>query len=698
MLIAPHARADEGMWLLPLIEKNIRDMRAKGLRIGARDIYNPNGNSLTDAIVIFGNGCTGEIISPDGLLLTNHHCGYGNIQALSSVEHDYLKHGFWAMNRAEELHAPGLTVSFVRHMEEVTDRILRGVTHDIDEEERLKIIEQNTENYLKEIEGRFPGMNVRVRDMFGGNQFFVFAIEQFRDIRLVGTPPSSIGKFGGETDNWMWPRHTGDFAIFRVYTDVNGMPADYSPDNVPYKAPVHLKISLGGFKEGDFAMVLGFPGRTDRYMTTYEIDQMLESQNPNRIAIREARQQVLRRYMEASDAIRIQYSNKYANSSNFWKNSIGMSRGIQRLNVRGQKQEIQDRFTTWAEAKPERERFRRALPLIREAVEGRTAPQATAQIVSETMLIGTEILTAASLGNAIMQQNILGQPNGKERLFETAANFYKDYDEGVDRSVAVVMLGILLDRIPDALPAALQEVLDAADGDVEALVAHIYDNSHFANEERLRAYVEEGNFSEMQNDPAMQLRRHIVAIRDAANNEVREYGRMFREGHRLLIAGLMEMEPQRLHYSDANFTMRLTYGSILPYSPADAVMFDYFTTLTGVMEKEDPSNPMEFEVPERLKELYAARDFGRYGSRGNLPANFISNNDITGGNSGSPVLNGRGELIGLAFDGNWEAMSGDVAFETELQRCINVDIRYVLFIVDKFAGAGYLLDEMTIVR
>ncbi len=696
-MFTTRAFADEGMWLLPLLEKmNAKDMKAKGLKISVKDIYNAAGGSLKDAIVIFGNGCTGEIVSRDGLLFTNHHCGYPNIQSLSSVEHDYLKYGFWAMNRGEELPAPGLSVRFIRHIEEVTDIALRGVDDNTSNEEREKIVTDNIRNHIANVGGKYEGMNVSVEDMFGGNQYFQFVIEEYSDVRLVGTPPSSIGKFGGETDNWMWPRHTGDFSIFRVYADANGKPAAYSPENVPYKAPVHLKISLKGFKEDDFAMIMGFPGSTQRFMTTYEIDQMVESENPNRIYIREARQEILRKEMAASDAVRIKYASKFAQSSNYWKNSIGMSRGIKKLDVKGQKQAIQDRFTAWAKAAPERAKYLKALPLIEDAVKGRTEFQAVNQIIIETMLQGTEIVMASSLGSAI-NQGLLSMEDGKERLFTAAEGFYKDYDEAVDRKVAVEMLRILIDRIPNALPAKLKEVYDAEGGDLTKLVDYIYDNSNYSNFDKFKEYVEKGNFSTMQNDPAVQLRDHVLALRQTANRDATPFARKFEEGHRLLIAGLMEMEPKKMHYPDANFTQRLTYGNILPYWPADAVFYDYRTTLSGVMAKEDAENP-EFEVPERLKELYKAKDFGQYAYKGDIPVCFLSNNDITGGNSGSPVLNGRGELIGLAFDGNWEAMSGDVAFEPDMQRCINVDVRYVLFIVDKYAGAGYLLDEMTIVK
>jgi hypothetical protein len=694
-LCVGRAVADEGMWLLPLLSKmNVKEMKARGLKLTAEDIYNANGGSLKDAIVIFGNGCTGEIVSKDGLLFTNHHCGYESIQQLSSVEHDYLKYGFWAKNRAEEIPAPGLSVKFIRHIEDVTAMALEGVSEGMSEQQREDKVNANVQAYINSLDGEYGGMNVMVQDFFGGNQYFMFAIEEYSDVRLVGTPPSSVGKFGGETDNWMWPRHTGDFSIFRVYAAPDGVtPAQYAKENVPYKASVHLKVSLKGYKEGDYAMVMGFPGRTQRYMTTYEIDQMLESENPNRIFIRGERQDVLKGFMNASDEVRIKYASKYAQSSNYWKNSIGMSRGIRKLDVKGQKQAIQDRFTQWAGASADRKNYLRALPLIEKAVAERTKPQGMSQILMETMFQSTEVLMASSLGDPI-RQGVTTVAGGKERIVEAAASFYKDYDETVDRAVAAKMFKILLDSIPEALPASLE----AYRGDIPALVAHVYDNSAFSNQDKFTAYLNAGDFSQIDNDPAIALRNHLLGIYRAANGATGDAAARFEEGHRLLIAGLMAMEPNKMHYPDANFTLRMTYGNILPYSPADAVFYDYYTTLSGMIAKEDALNPTEFSVPEKLKELYNARDFGQYAHNGDVPTCFISNTDITGGNSGSPVLNGRGELIGLAFDGNWEAMSGDVAFEPDLQRTISVDIRYVLFIVDKFAGAGYLLDEMSIIK
>ncbi len=673
--------ADEGMWLLPSLEGIEKQMKARGLKLSAEDIYSATGGSLKDAIVQFGNGCTGEIVSPEGLIFTNHHCGYSSIQALSSVEHDYLKYGFWAQDRAQELPAAGLTVTFVRHIEEVTAEVLEGVKADDTEEARRKTVNDNIAEYIKEAGKRHAaGTTVMVRPMMGGNQYFAFATQTYSDVRLVGAPPSSIGKFGGETDNWMWPRHTGDFAVFRVYAAPDGVtPAMYASENVPYKTPTHLKISLKGYKEGDFSMIMGFPGSTQRFMTTYEIDQLLDHTNPNQIYIRGVRQEVLKKFMNASDEIRIKYANKYAGSSNYWKNAIGKSNGIVKLDVKGQKQAIQERFSQWAAGHPE---YNDALPMIADAIAERTPLQSRMQIINETMLRSTDIIVAASMAGDMAKE---GFDRGRVKAL------YKDYDETVDRAVATEMFRILIDSIPDALPDNFKHYAD----DIPALVEHLYDNSVFANGAKLTAWLDAGDLSSLDNDPAVQIRKHLVSISTrvpAANNA--KYAR----GHRQFIAGLMQMEPSRKYYPDANLTIRFTYGQILPYSPADAAHYDHYTTLVGVMEKEDPRNPYEFFVPERLKELYAARDFGQYADKeGKIVTCFISNNDITGGNSGSPVLNARGELIGIAFDSNWEGVSGDIAFG-KIQRTISVDARYVLFVIDKFAGAKHLIDEMSIVK
>ena len=699
LMFAPQSRADEGMWLLTTLKSlNIKDMQQKGLKLSADDIYNVNKHSLKDAIVIFGNGCTGEIVSSQGLLFTNHHCGYGNIQSLSSVEHDYLKNGFWAMNHGEELPAPGLSVKFIRHIEDVTAKLLKGVDDTMVSPVRDELIAANTKAVQEEWENnkKYAGMTVAVQSFFGGNQFLLFCIEEYKDVRLVGAPPSSIGKFGGETDNWMWPRHTGDFSIFRVYSDKEGKPSEYSKDNVPYKAPVHLKVSMKGVKEGDFAMIMGFPGSTDRYMTSYEIDQTLEVDNPNRIYIRGERQDVLKKLMADSDEIRIKYAAKYAQSSNYWKNSIGMSRGLKKLNVKAQKEAEQDRFRKWVAADPARAKYAQALPLIEEAVAGRTPHMHVLQYLMETVMRGVDITSATRFAARLEDPDKFG---GIEKIREEAAAFYKDYDENTDKLVAAVMFRVLGEGLEkDKLPSVYKTIESEFGGDYAKYVAYLYDNSAFANVDKFNKLLDMGDFSKVSEDPAVILRNSVIEVYNAEVPPVIEFEQKFATGHRLYIAGLLEMEKDVAHYPDANFTIRLTYGNVLPYSPADAVMYNYYTTLSGVMAKEDPSNPVEFTVPDKLKQLYQTKDFGPYAENGDVPVAFLTNNDITGGNSGSPVLNGHGELIGLAFDGNWEAMSGDIAFEPDLQRCINVDVRYVLFIIDKFAGAKHLVDELTLVK
>ena len=679
------AAADEGMWMLPYLQKmNSKDMKARGCKLSAEEIYSMNNSSLKDAIVIFGGGCTGEIVSPDGLLFTNHHCGYGSIQSLSSVEHDYLKNGFWAMSRAEELPAPGLKVRFIRRIVDVTPDVLGAVPDIAGGGEREELVAGQVKAVSERLAGENPGMDVEIKSFFGGNQYFAFVIEVFRDVRLVGAPPTSIGKFGGDTDNWMWPRHTGDFSVFRVYAGPDNKPADYAPENRPYKADKFLKVSVDGYKEGDFAMIMGFPGSTSRYMTSFEIDRMLDIENPQRIFIRGERQAILKEDMAASDKVRIQYASKYAQSSNYWKNSIGMSRGIKRLDVKGRKQEQEAAFRTWAAKNTlPTEGYVDALDKIRESVEETLPSYASLQYLQEAFLRAVEILTPARYSGSL---------KGAE-LEKALKGFYKDYNMPTDRRVAKRMFRIVKENCKE-LPSVFAEVIDKRfGGDTDAYVDYLYDNSVFADEQRALAAVASGR--ELKEDPAAVLSESIVGKMRELSKAQKEGRQKYADGHRLYIAGLMRMQPKKAWASDANFTIRLTYGRILPYNPADGIRYNYYTTLKGVMEKENPENPTEFTVPAKLKELYAAKDFGRYANaKGELPTCFLADCDITGGNSGSPVLNAKGSLIGLAFDGNWEAMSGDVAFEPELQRTIAVDVRYVLFVIDKFAGAGWLLDEL----
>ncbi|MEG2365481.1 MAG: S46 family peptidase [Alistipes sp.] len=691
--------ADEGMWLLPYLQKmNIGDMQAKGCKLSADDIYSLNHAALRDAVVIFGAGCTGEIVSPKGLVFTNHHCGFEAIQSLSSVDHDYLRDGFWAKSNAEEIPAPGLEVRFIRQIVDVTADVLANVPNIISESERAQIVDKNIQALMQKFSEQHPAREIKVFPFFGNNQYFAFVIEVFTDVRLVGTPPTSIGKFGGDTDNWMWPRHTGDFAIFRVYANGENKPAAYSPTNRPYKAEKHLKISLDGYKEGDFAMIMGFPGRTQRYMTSYEIDQMLDVTNPQRVLIRGERQDIQKADMAASDRVRIQYAAKYAKSSNYWKNAIGMSRGIIKLNVKAKKQAQEAAFQKWADTQtlPE-EGFIDALPKIKAAVEVLTPIMGTYQYLDEAIWCSVEVLNPAMILSGLKDSL-----NAEERvnLKQYLTSFYRDFNEATDRKIAKRMLHLVRTNVK-ALPAIFTEVIDKEfGGNTDAYVDYLYDHTLATNEQKMNEFIDNYSKKYATTDPAAVLATSIFKTLNELiqSPEMVAAKRDLDEGQRLYIAGLMRMYPDKAWAADANSTLRLTYGQVLPYDPADGITYNYATTLGGVIAKEDETNP-EFTVPDRLKELYAASDYGRYADAdGKLHVAFLANCDITGGNSGSPILNARGELIGLAFDGNWDAMSGDVAFEPDLQRTISVDVRYVLFVVDKFAGAGWLLDEMDLVQ
>ncbi len=697
-------KADEGMWLLPLLEKmNSGRMTELGFEITPQEIYDLNNTTLKDAIVIFGNGCTGEIVSDQGLVFTNHHCGYASIQQLSSVEHNYLKDGFWAMNTNEELYAEGLTVSFLESFTDVTDQVEKALKKSKTQEDKAKALDKLQDKLCKKAGCDDKFIVGRLTSFYGGNTYYFIVYKIFRDIRLVGTPPSSIGKFGADTDNWMWPRHTGDFSIFRVYADKDNNPAEYSEDNVPYSPERHLRISLAGYEEGSPAMIMGYPGTTNRFMTASELAEQRE-RNEVAIKVRTVRQDVLMADMQADPKIMIQYASKYAGSSNGWKKWIGMNETFAKLGVQDRRAEEEVAFTEWVNAGGQEriDRYGDALKNIDEAVAGRKADNLLAAYLRES-LGSIELVNVSAYGGMIKEA--LDKKDQEKKDAELASieaaleNFYKDYSMPTDKKVAVAMISLLKESIPaEELPSFYQEIDSCFGGDINAFVEDLYSKSLYTSLDKVKAAVDAADVSALTDDPACKVLISYIKSYNPHQQALIEYAEQFAQGKKDYIAGTLEMREGEAIYPDANFTMRLTYGTVLPYYPRDAVFYNYYTTLKGVMEKEDPSN-WEFVVPEKLKELYEAKDFGRYANdKGEMPVAFISNLDITGGNSGSPIMNGRGELIGLAFDGNWESMSGDIIFEPELQRCISVDIRYVLFIIEKYGGATNLIEELDIVE
>lgn len=701
--------ADEGMWVLPLLkQQKLPAMQELGLRLQDYDIYNPDSSSIKDAIVIFGGGCTGEIVSPDGLLLTNHHCGYGQIQKHSSVEHDYLTDGFWAMTKEQELPNPGLKVTFIDKIEEVTSFVLDALQRDEDPTGMNYLSPRYLNELAKQKVGeKFlqdnPGTEVEIKPFYGGNQYYMFTKKIYSDVRLVGAPPSSIGKFGADTDNWMWPRHTGDFAVFRVYADAYGNPAEYSEQNVPLRPKQWLKISLAGVQENDFAMIMGFPGRTNKYYTSWEVAERRDIDNRVRIDIRELRQQVMLEEMLKNPHVRIQYSSKYAGSTNAYKNAIGTNWAIDKRDFEQVKREEQDKLLAWAD-RNNRPEYKEALSAMEQIITGRKDLQFRLWMIDEALLRGIEFSSVPvhieGLQTALKAKNRPQVEETLKRLKDSYANFAnKDYSPDVDKKVAKVLLKEYLDLIPaGSRPVYLKEVDLRFKGNVDAFVDNLFASSIYGSEAAFNRFLAKPTLKALENDPMISFAKAVQAEKINLTNALKDFNSGYAGAHRMYVKGLLEMYGDDINFSDANFSLRLTYGQVKGYEPGDAVYYEYQTTLEGVMEKEDPDN-WEFVVPDRLKELYRKKDFGPYGiAGGKMPVNFCATTHTTGGNSGSPVLNTRGKLIGINFDRNWEGVGGDIQYLPDYQRSIIVDIRYVLFVIDKYAGAGYLLEEMDIVK
>ncbi len=653
-------KADEGMWLLPLLEKiNADAMKDLGLRLTPEQIYSINNASIKDAVCNFGGGCTGEIISDEGLLVTNHHCGYGQIVSLSTTEHNYLEDGFFAMSRNEEIPCPGLTVTFLQYMTDVTGS------------------KKDNETLIAEAEKANPNCTARVVNFFNGNVQYLVVSKTYRDVRFVGAPPASSGKFGGDTDNWTWPRHTCDFSMFRVYAGKDNEPAAYSEENVPFVPKKSLSVSLKGVQPGDFAMIMGYPGTTRRYQTAAQLEEMIQM-NDIAIDARGLRQDVIWEAMRADEQVNLMYASKYSGSSNGWKKYIGMKEAFGKLDVIERQKEKEAELATWVNAKKSRVKdYGTAVSDIAAVVANREKAYRNQQLLSET-LGRIELFTFASLASA--------PAGGANRRYRDPMSLYENYSLDVDRQVAKVLTEYYLENVePDCkIDITLDEMMS------------VFDNSVFVSAEKYNAAKASG--ADLTKDPASVVGAKISEAQGRYRAQQQEATAPLADASKAYAAALLDWTGGTENYPDANSTCRLTYGTIGGYSPKDAVEYSYYTTLKGVMEKEDPNN-YEFRVPAKLKEIYQNKDYGQYANeKGELVTCFLGNLDITGGNSGSPVLDADGNLIGLAFDGNWEAMSGDIIFEPELQRCICVDIRYVLLMVDKFGGAGYLIDEMNIIK
>lgn len=702
------AQADEGMWMLTDLKKqNEVAMTELGLLIPTDQIYNPTGIALKDAVVHFGGGCTGEVISAEGLVLTNHHCGYGAIQQHSSVEHDYLTNGFWAMSRKEELPCKGLTITYIDEILDVTDYVNQQLKTDADPNGTNYL----SPKYLNMVADRFakaegialtPGRKLELKAFYGGNRYYLFVKTTYSDIRMVGAPPSSIGKFGADTDNWMWPRHTGDFSIFRIYADKDGKPAAYSKDNVPLKVKKHLTISLDGYREGDFTFIMGFPGRNWRYMISDEVEERMQTTNFMRHHVRDVRQKALMEQMVQNDAIRIHYASKYASSANYWKNAIGMNEGLVRLKVLDTKRAQQEQLLAYGRSKDD-DSYRKAFEQIRDIVQHRRTALYHQQAIQEALITGLDFMripSTAALVAALKSKDKARIKAAADSL-QTAADKYfasVPFPE-VERAVGKKMLQTYMQYIPAEQRIGIFKIIDKRfKGNSDAFIDACFDHSIFGSKENFAKFIRKPGLYKISHDWMILLKYSItdgllqtaVAMKDANTN--------YDAAHKVWVKGMTDMKlaDGKPIYPDANSTLRLTYGRVLPYSPADGVEYGYYTTLKGVMEKEDPNN-REFVVPAKLKQLYQAKDFGRYAlPDGEMPVCFIVNTDNTGGNSGSPVFNAKGELIGTGFDRNYEGLTGDIAFRPSSQRAACVDIRYTLFIIDKFAGASHLIKELTI--
>jgi len=700
--------ADEGMWIPMLIGKNIDEMQRMGFKLTAEDLYSVNRSSLKDAVVQFGGGCTGELISDQGLLITNHHCGYSAIQSHSTVENNLLANGFWAATHAEELPNPGLKVRFLVRMEDITDRVLKNVAAAMAEPERQKNIQMTADSLIELAQKEGIGFEATVRPFYYGNQYFLFVYQVFEDVRLVGTPPDAIGKFGGDTDNWVWPRHTGDFSLFRIYADKDNNPAPYSPENVPYKPKKFFTISMKGVNEGDFTLVYGFPGRTQQFITSYAVNLLINQSNPNKIALRDIRLSIFDGFMSSNDTIAIKYAAKHARVANAWKKWIGETIGLNRLDAVGKKQELESMFGAWAASKPDlNEQYGWLLPKFQTLYQ-EIAPLTLIADYRNEAVYGVELLSFASRFEKLL--NIALDPNAdsdvllhqSEKLKDYVRNFFHDFELNVDREVFAAMMQAYHERVPQELQPKFLGEYQQQGGNWRQLAEQIYSQTVFADSLRVLTLL-----NGIDSTSAMEF------LKDPIFTIYSEYENFYRTNiktryfeivdsldilYRTYVEGLMRMQPDKRFFPDANSTLRIAYGRVGGFSPSDGVVYDYYTTIDGIYEKSQQRDVPDYVPPKRLMELYKAKDYGPYAVNGTVPVAFIASNHTTGGNSGSPVIDAEGNLVGVNFDRCWESTMSDVMFDPNYCRNISLDIRYALFIIDRYAGAQNIMNELVVVR
>ena len=730
-----NVKADEGMWLPMFIKRlNIKDMQSKGLKLSAEEIYSVNNSSLKDAIISLGGFCTGEIISDQGLMLTNHHCGYDAIQQFSTVANNYLRDGFWAMKKSEEKNVPGLTATFLVRMEDVTEQILEGISGlDSRQDKAKKIKEIQAELIKKATAG--TNYTAYIKDFFYGSEYYMFINETYTDVRLVGAPPESVGKYGGDTDNWMWPRHTGDFTLFRIYSGKDGKPADYSADNIPMKPKHHLPVNIKGVKEGDFAMIMGYPGSTDRYLSSFGVQQAIDKKGPTVVEVRDVKLKTMKAQMDKKESIDIMYSSKYAQTANYWKYFQGQTEQLQTNRVVERKFKLERDFENWFGQSPQlTAKYGDALRMIKEYYDLTDEYIVGNTYLMEAGLRGPDFVLYTYRTDRILKtiEATKGKFNGKieaatgeekeamiaERdktitglvgaLEEMTKEHFKNYDEKTEQNLVANLFDLYYNKVKkEQHPAFFADVKKA---NFDRFAKKLFCKSPFMKEKKMNkviAKLKAGKSIDTEDDKAIKAATDFISMYYGSSSKFAEVEEDMEEGYRLFVEGIRLMQPEKSFYPNANSTQRLTYGSVMSYEVSDKVrnivrsqdgLDTYFTTMEGLIEKEIPGD-QEFSLPTRLKELYAKKDYGQYADAdGKLRVNFLTNNDITGGNSGSPVIDGNGYLIGTAFDGNWEAMSGDISFENRVQRTISVDIRYTLFIIDKYAGAGHLVEEMTVIK